>query len=207
MLRPIFAKSWSSAIRSHQSRLKKSSSPSAIRVHAGGDLQRPVVRPHPAERLHRVREGDTGDHEGGAEAERVGEEQDHAARRRRRSSSRARGSTRAPSRCTAPTRRRMRRRAAPPSRWAGPGDEPRRQRALRDRQQPDEGEADHDEDEPGDLVWVVLSTVLAIAAAPAPRITNTIVNPMMNGMLAITIRRLVPRSPSRSTSTAETAAR
>ena len=33
VLSPIFAKTWSSAIRSHQSRLKKSSSPSAIRVH------------------------------------------------------------------------------------------------------------------------------------------------------------------------------
>ena len=40
VLSPTFAKAWSSAIRSHQSRLKKSSSPSAIRVHAGGDLQR-----------------------------------------------------------------------------------------------------------------------------------------------------------------------
>ena len=60
---------------------------------------------------------------------------------------------------------------------------------------------------PAIVSWVFLSTVLAIAAAPAPRITNTIVNPMMNGMLEITIRRLVPGWPSRSTSTPETAAR
>jgi len=52
-----------------------------------------------------------------------------------------------------------------------------------------------------------LSTVLAIAAAPAPRMTNTTVNPAMNGMLAATTRRPEPRSPSRSTSTAETADR
>ena len=60
---------------------------------------------------------------------------------------------------------------------------------------------------PAICVWVVLATTLAIAAAPAPSATKTTVKPAMNGMLAATTRRPAPRSPSRSTSTAETADR
>src|SRR3954449_2603291 len=60
---------------------------------------------------------------------------------------------------------------------------------------------------PAILTCVCLSTVPPIAAAPAPSSTNTVVKPRMNGMLAMTIRRLNPRSPSRSTSTAEIADR
>ncbi len=50
-------------------------------------------------------------------------------------------------------------------------------------------------------------TALPIAAAPAPSTTKTTVKPRMNGMLAETTLRVALRSPSRSTSTAETAAR
>ena len=60
---------------------------------------------------------------------------------------------------------------------------------------------------PAILTCVCLSTVPPIAAAPAPSSTKTVVKPRMKGMLAITIRRLTPRSPSRSTSTAEIADR
>jgi len=47
----------------------------------------------------------------------------------------------------------------------------------------------------------------AIAAAPAPSTTNTALKPAMKGRLALTILRPAPRSPRRSTSTAETADR
>ena len=52
-----------------------------------------------------------------------------------------------------------------------------------------------------------LSTVLPTAAAAAPRRTNTAVKPITNGTLATTMRLETPRSPRRSTSTAETAER
>ena len=60
---------------------------------------------------------------------------------------------------------------------------------------------------PAIFTCVCLSTVPPIAAAPAPSRTNTVVKPRINGMLATTIRRLTPRSPRRSTSTAEIAER
>src|SRR4051794_14365977 len=60
---------------------------------------------------------------------------------------------------------------------------------------------------PAICVWLDLGTTLAIEAAAAPSATKTSVKPMMNGMLAITTRLPAPRSPSRSTSTEETAER
>ncbi len=45
------------------------------------------------------------------------------------------------------------------------------------------------------------------SAAPTPSRTKKAVNPSTNGMLDTTTRRAVPRSPSRSASTAETAER
>src|SRR4051812_4599163 len=52
-----------------------------------------------------------------------------------------------------------------------------------------------------------LSTVLPTAAAAAPSSTNTAVKPITNGTLASSTRFETPWSPSRSTSTAETADR
>src|SRR5579862_560470 len=60
---------------------------------------------------------------------------------------------------------------------------------------------------PAISVCVPFVTTLAIAAAAAPRTTKTVVKPAMNGTLAATTRRPVPRSPSLATSTAETADR
>jgi len=54
---------------------------------------------------------------------------------------------------------------------------------------------------------VGLSTVLPTAAAPAPSRTKITVKPRMNGRLATTMRLPTPRSPRRSTSTAEIADR
>jgi hypothetical protein len=60
---------------------------------------------------------------------------------------------------------------------------------------------------PAIFSWVVCVTTPAIAAAPAPSTTNPKLKPAMNGRLESTTRRAAPRSPSRSTSIAETAER
>ena len=60
---------------------------------------------------------------------------------------------------------------------------------------------------PATSVCCCLSSTPPIAAAAAPSSTKTTVKPKANGMLATTTRRATPRSPSRSTSTAETADR
>ena len=55
---------------------------------------------------------------------------------------------------------------------------------------------------PAIFVRVSRSTQPPSAAAPAPSTTKTTVKPSANGTLAATTRRAIPRSPSRSTSTA-----
>ncbi len=60
---------------------------------------------------------------------------------------------------------------------------------------------------PATSVWRSLSSTPPTAAAAAPSTTKTTVNPSAKGTLATTMRRATPRSPRRSTSTAETAER
>ena len=55
---------------------------------------------------------------------------------------------------------------------------------------------------PAIFVRVSWSTQPPSAAAPAPRTTKTTVKPSAKGTLAAITRRAIPRSPSRSTSTA-----
>ena len=60
---------------------------------------------------------------------------------------------------------------------------------------------------PAICVWLVFGDDARDRGGAAPSATKTIVKPTMNGMLATTTRLPAPRSPSRSTSTAETAER
>jgi hypothetical protein len=60
---------------------------------------------------------------------------------------------------------------------------------------------------PAISVCALPDTVLPIAAAPAPSTTKTTVKPRMNGRLATTTRRALPRSPRRPVSTLEIAER
>ena len=185
---------WSSAIRSHQSRLKKSSRPSTISVEPEAIWTRLVVGAHPAERAHRVGEGDPGE---------------RRRRRRARASRRAGGRRRAttPPLELASTRieastvpmqgaaqtakappRSSRRAAAAGAAGAAPARARARARAAGRRTRGRSRSAT----KPAICVWVVSATTLAIAAAPAPSTTKTTVKPAMNGMLAITIRRAAP---------------
>ncbi len=60
---------------------------------------------------------------------------------------------------------------------------------------------------PANSVFVRALRTLPIAAAPAPRRTNTAVNPAMKGRLASATRRPTPGSPKCRASTADTADR
>ena len=162
---------------------------------------------HPAERAHRVRERDAREHERRAEPERVGEQQDDRARdrsgRAREHEDRRKHGADA-RRCTDSEG------AAEQNRRTALADalhELRRKRPFGPGQQPDEPDPITTSAKPAISVCVSLATTLAIAAAPAPRMTKTTVKPAMNGRLAATILLPTPRSPKRSTSIAETAER
>ncbi len=86
-------------------------------------------------------------------------------------------------------------------------EEARREEPLRPRQKADEREPEHDEHEAGQLDLPVEGQHAADAAAPAPRITKTTVNPAMNGGLPSATLRAAPGFPSRSASMADTADR
>ena len=161
-----------------------------------------------AKRAHGVRERDARDDERGAEPERVGDEQDDAARDR---AVELDASTRIDA-STVPMHGAAHTANAPPS----SAFEPRRRAPCRrlgatarsgHGRSPMNASPSTTSTNPAILSWVSLSTALPTAAAPAPRTTKTIVKPRMNGTLASAIRRPTPRSPSRSISTAEIADR
>ena len=98
-----------------------------------------------------MRERDAGEHERRPEPERVGDQQDDAARdgAAARREHEDRGEHRADARGGADGERAAEQRVRPAA--AGVLQQARRDRALRPRQQPDEREPDHDQHEAGDL--------------------------------------------------------
>jgi hypothetical protein len=118
---------------------------------SAADPDHDVVVSKPPERAHRLRESDSGEQEGEAEARRVRREQDGSPKHRAgiAGQDEDRRQDRSDARCGANRESRSEQRARPP--LAGPDEETRGQDPLRPGQQPDEREAEDDENEAGEL--------------------------------------------------------